>query len=430
MKEEGTREVASGAAQTQAAKLHQAFVDGLRDRGFLPAARIEAAFRAVPRHLFLPGVPLETVYHDEAIVTKRLGRLPASSSSMPSLMADMLAALDPQPGQRVLEIGAGTGYNAALLARLTGPTGQVVTVDIDDDLVLGARDHLRAAGCTAVQVIRADGGLGYPAAAPYDRIIITAGADDIPPAWREQLAPGGRLVIPLTLAPVDPLHNPQFLLTFEPTADYVTSVAVRQCGFMPLRGAFATEPPRLLPLGPQAQLYSGSPDQVDVAAVRQALRQTGRDRSTTIRVSPRESIGLRIWLALREAVACLLYARGAFVEQNANSFAGPPSVVGLTTFVGLADGGTTCVLLHRPDAIASRGMPAELVVRSFGPDNQLADRLIAQITAWERAGRPGRWGPHGAIAGFRVRAYMRGTEHVPMAHEAVITRRWAQLICD
>ncbi len=185
--------MASGAAQTQAAKLHQAFVDGLRDRGFLPAARIEAG---IPRGAE-PSLPTGRATRDG--LPRRGNRhqaarsSPASSSSMPSLMADMLAALDPQPGQRVLEIGAGTGYNAALLARLTGPTGQVVTVDIDDDLVLGARDHLRAAGCTSAQVIRADGGLGYPAAAPYDRIIITAGADDIPPAWREQLAPGRAL---------------------------------------------------------------------------------------------------------------------------------------------------------------------------------------------------------------------------------------------
>ncbi len=108
---------------TGAAELHQALVDQLlamrsadsRAR-LIRSPAVEAAFRAAPRHLFLPEVPVEQVYRDEAIVTKRQDGVPISSSSQPAIMAIMLEQLALEPGHRVLEIGAGTGYNAALLA--------------------------------------------------------------------------------------------------------------------------------------------------------------------------------------------------------------------------------------------------------------------------------------------------------------------------
>jgi protein-L-isoaspartate(D-aspartate) O-methyltransferase len=86
------------------------------------------------------------------------------------------------PGQRVLEIGAGTGYNAALMAHIVGGSGEVVTVDIERDLVDAARDHLEAAGFGRVRVVLGDGGDGHPGGAPYDRIILTVGAWDVAPA--------------------------------------------------------------------------------------------------------------------------------------------------------------------------------------------------------------------------------------------------------
>ena len=146
-------------------KLHQAFVDQLKSKGVLTVQGIEAAFRAVPRHLFLPDVEPEKVYCDDAIVTKYADGMVISSSSQPSLMAIMLEQLQLEPGHRVLEIGAGTGYNAALMAHVVGTSGQVVTIDIDEDIVENARAHLAAAGFDVVQVICADGGLGYPACA-------------------------------------------------------------------------------------------------------------------------------------------------------------------------------------------------------------------------------------------------------------------------
>src|SRR5207302_1492517 len=158
--------------------LHQSLVDQLRQAGCIRSASVEAAFRAVPRHLFLPGLPMEGVYRDEAIPTKELDGATVSSSSQPAIMAVMLEQLQLQPGHRVLEIGAGTGYNAALMAHIVGDAGRVVTVDLDDDLVMSAREHLAAAAFSRVQVVCGDGGLGWPEAAPYDRILLTVGAGD------------------------------------------------------------------------------------------------------------------------------------------------------------------------------------------------------------------------------------------------------------
>ena len=107
----------------------------------------------VPRHLFLPGVPLDQAYADEPVYTKTDdGGASISAASQPWIVAMMLEQLDAQPGHRVLEVGAGTGYNAALLAAIVGDTGQVTTIDVDEDLVDGARKHLAAAGVTNVDV--------------------------------------------------------------------------------------------------------------------------------------------------------------------------------------------------------------------------------------------------------------------------------------
>jgi len=89
--------------------------------------------------------------------------------------------------------------SAGLIKHLVGDSGLVVTIDIDEDLVESARDHLRSAGLDRVNVVCGDGGLGYADYAPYDRIILTVGAWDIVPAWWKQLKPGGRLLLPLEI---------------------------------------------------------------------------------------------------------------------------------------------------------------------------------------------------------------------------------------
>ena len=182
-----------------AARLRAEMVAHLTERGELPDPRIAAAFGQVPRHLFVPQVSLPEAYADQAVITRYRDGLATSSASQPAIVATMLEQLRPPPGGSVLEIGAGTGYNAALLSTLAGPSGRVVTVDIDRQVADEARDNLSRAGVTNVEVICGDGGSGWVDSAPYDGIIVTAGASDLAPAWVDQLAAEGRLVLTLSI---------------------------------------------------------------------------------------------------------------------------------------------------------------------------------------------------------------------------------------
>jgi protein-L-isoaspartate(D-aspartate) O-methyltransferase len=150
-------------------------------------------------------------------------------------MAIMLQQLLVEPGQRVLEIGAGTGYNAALLRDLVGPRGRVTTIDVDDDIVDGARAHLAAAGYGDVAVILGDGGFGYPAHAPYDRIMLTVGAADVLPAWVEQLQPDGLLVLPIQIG-----AGMYSAALRKGRNGALISESLVPCGFIRLRGVFAS----------------------------------------------------------------------------------------------------------------------------------------------------------------------------------------------
>ena len=152
--------------------MRRALIEQLRTDGHLHSPRVAAAMDAVPREVFVPGVPLEEVYRpSDAIVIKRVEGVSVSSVSAPEVIALMLEQLNPQPGAHILEIGAGSGYNAALLAHLVGKTGKVVSLDIDEDLVVEARDHLAAAGYSQVEVVQADGALGWPVERAYDGIL-------------------------------------------------------------------------------------------------------------------------------------------------------------------------------------------------------------------------------------------------------------------
>jgi protein-L-isoaspartate(D-aspartate) O-methyltransferase len=124
------------------------------------------------------------------------GSFPSSSCSQPSIVADMLEVLDVRPGQSVLEIGTGTGWNAALLSRCVGEHGRVVTIEVDPRLAQDARRALTNAGYDPL-VITGDGLAGYSAGAPYDRVISTASIREVVPrAWLDQLRPTSRLVTP------------------------------------------------------------------------------------------------------------------------------------------------------------------------------------------------------------------------------------------
>jgi protein-L-isoaspartate(D-aspartate) O-methyltransferase len=412
--------------------LNQALVDGLIRQGYIQSARVEAAFLAVPRHLFLPGVPLEDVYTDQAIPSKtdKDGRV-LSASSQPCIMATMLEQLGLEPGHQVLEIGAGTGYNAALMAHIAGETGRVVTVDIDQDIVDGARAHLAAAGFKRVRAVCADGGYGYADSAPYDRIILTVGAWDISPAWRQQLKPDGRLLLPLAL------KGEQKSIAFEQQDEHLSSVSVRDCGFMTLRGVFsAPHPAQVLQLGPDTglELWIKGERKPDAEGISGWLSGARRDWDTEVKVEVREIVGgLLLWLALHEEDRGRLVAWDDMVERDV-----VPPLIGLgqkgkSVFTPVLLGEEGLSGLMRPPGqpaplleyseLYTPGESFALFVRQFGPDESLARRLVARVRAWDAAGRP-------SSAGLRVRAYHRDIDCVPSERDIVVEKRWTWLVLD
>ncbi|MCC7358096.1 MAG: methyltransferase domain-containing protein [Anaerolineales bacterium] len=381
--------------------LRAALIQALYRNGSLHDARVAEAFRAVPRHVFLPDVTPEAAYQDEAIPTKYApdGTHAISSSSQPSIMAIMLEQLDVQPGQRLLEIGAGTGYNAALLAFLAGPHGQVTTLDLDEDVVAAAREHLAAAGFGEVAAITADGAEGFPPGAPYDGIILTVGAWDVAPAWHSQLRPGGRLVLPLEIAS-GAQKSAALVKPAAPEASgrWFISEALRNCGFMPLRGALA-QPEYNVALGPEAGLsaFSSAPLAADGATLYDWLQTGGRAEPTGSNVTEHEAWGSwNLWFGLHAADMTTLVAIGAPAESGQ-----VPRTLGYrshgqatTVSSGLVTAGGCCWLGRGPDSQPDRQMegdhPFELYCWKFGPDPARAEaRLLGILAGWEAAKRPG-----------------------------------------
>lgn len=204
--------------EAAAADARAGLVREIEPTGALDDPAWRAAFVEVPRHLFVPyyfvsraggydrlwsGDPdpvrrkrwLRGAYADGPLATRvRDGEL-ISSSSQPSLMARMLAELDVQDGNRVLEIGAGSGYNAALLCHRMGDE-LVTTVDLDPEITESARSHLATAGYRPA-VVTGDGARGCPERAPFDRIIATCTLPSVPTAWLAQCWPGARILAPL-----------------------------------------------------------------------------------------------------------------------------------------------------------------------------------------------------------------------------------------
>ena len=293
-----------------AAELRNAMADRLRTwgGGVIPA-QVEAAMRVVPREAFLPGASLADAYGRSPIVTHRdVHGVATSSASAPGIVAAMLAQLDVRPGHRILEIGAGTGYNAALLACLCGPAGQVTTVELDSVVAAEAKNALATAGWGQVTVIVGDGEYGYAPGAPYDRIIVTAGAWDLPKAWADQLAPDGLLVAPLRL------RGLTRSIAFEHTSGIWRSLSMYECGFMPMRGA-GSVPERNIPLGNSGitiRIDDGQP--ADATALQQALGSGHAQIWTGIEVTATGE--LDFWLAGNRGVFRLLAGSEAVTRSG------------------------------------------------------------------------------------------------------------------
>jgi len=193
----------------------------LRQRGICDQ-RVLAAMEAVPRHEFVERQHWPEAYADHPII---IGE--QQTTSQPYIIAAMLQAAEIKFTDRVLEIGAGSGYQTALLAELAN---QVFAVERYPALVESARQVLERLGYHNVAIVAGDGSLGLPQAAPYDAIIVSAAAPRVPPPLIEQLAPEGRMVIP-----VGDSHQ-QVLKLVRKRPEGVTETNLEGCRFVPLIG--------------------------------------------------------------------------------------------------------------------------------------------------------------------------------------------------
>lgn len=192
-------------------------------RGVSDAATLEA-MRTVPRHQFVPADSQRAAYADHPLP---IGY--GQTISQPYVVGLMTQLLELKGGERVLEIGTGSGYQAAILTKVTS---DVYTIEIIGGLQEAALKRLELFGLKGDRVIHGDGYYGLEKAAPFDRIIVTAGADHIPPPLLKQLKAGGRMVIP-----VGPVHATQRLVVVEKdVAGKVTTRSVLPVSFVPLTG--------------------------------------------------------------------------------------------------------------------------------------------------------------------------------------------------
>jgi protein-L-isoaspartate(D-aspartate) O-methyltransferase len=412
---------ADGAA-SDAESLNRTLVDALVKSEHVRSPRIEEAFRSLYRHHFLPELPLETVYRDEAIMTRIEGNIPLSSSSQPAMMAIMLEQLDLQPGERVLEIGTATGYNAAIMARLVGPSGHVVSVDIDPELVGEAKKNLEHAGVANVSAFASDGGYGYPDMAPYDAIVLTVGSWDIAPAWIEQLAPDGRLLLPLAL-----FGDYQESILFRRENDHLVSSSHYCCSFVRLRGAFAGPEGRTIDIEPGLKLLLEHDDfrPFEPASVRAMLdvQRTDIPTGVSLRLRVVHSRLLRA-LSTRRPDLCSIVAEGMLADSGIVPFLfGAPGKVAMT--MGIIDDGSLALLLGDPANIGSTKPseePFELVVRCYGRSDEPGRVLVEEIRRWDDAGRPCE------DPGLTIRAYPKEHPVTPAPGERIIEKERTRLV--
>jgi protein-L-isoaspartate(D-aspartate) O-methyltransferase len=359
----------------EAQRLRSQLVDDLRQQGHVSDERVAAAVGAVPRHLFVPDATLQDAYANTQVHTKHdEGGTSISCASLPSVVTMMLQQLDLTPGQRVLEVGAGTGYNAALLAHLTSPGGHVTTIDVDDDIVAQARVHLADAGIGNVEVVRGDGAAGHRPGALYDRITATVGAYDIPLAWLAQLAPAGRLVVPVRIA-----GDASRSLALERQYDHWASVDVQMCTFMPLRDSAASDPRRVLDLtGDGAVTLQANQDQhIDAVALHGVLDEEKHEVWTGVTFGSSQSFGdIWLWLAcaLENSLSRMPVTRAA-VESGLVA----PMLPWGSMATAAVDERGLAYLTRRP----FEGRYEIGVISHAKAGHLAAEQMAAEVTAWQ-----------------------------------------------
>lgn len=365
---------------SSADRLRTQLIDNLVEQGCVRTPRVEEAMRTVPRHLFVPNAPLEKAYGNAPVNTKfDESGASISCASQPDIVAMMLEQLDVQPGQNVLELGAGTGFNAGLLGYLVGEKGHVTTIDVDQDIVDGARAGLAAADIHNVEVILGDGAVGHAPNAKYDLIEATVGAHGVPHAWLDQLAPGGRLLTPLRLR-----GSVSRSIAFENQDGAWRSVGSQMNTFMPLRQGIADDPRVFVPLDPDntVTLVTNGDQKVDPDALSDIFRQPRAEVWTDVTVrGPESAEYLELWLTCTMPNG--LSRMPAQDEAIKSGLVTAPYSSSTATF----EGGTLTYLTRRPYAKKAPDGASlyEFGVIGHGPDGEaLAGDVADQIRTWDR----------------------------------------------
>jgi protein-L-isoaspartate(D-aspartate) O-methyltransferase len=342
--------------------------------------RVLAAIHAVPRHAFVPGADLADAYNpDLAVITKRGPAGTAlSCASVPYLVAAMLDQLDVRDGHRVFEAGAGTGWNAALLATLAGPGGHVTTIDIDPEITAQAAASLERAGFPGVHVVTGDASLGVPENAPYDRVIITIGSLDIPPAWFGQLRPGGRLVVPLRWR-----GQTQSVALVLGEDGVLRSDSVFLCGFVPMIGQ-DWERSAAIDSRDMVRLYWDADQDISPGLLSGVLDGPKTRLDSGVTVGPMESLD-PIWLrtTATDPAVCRIAADPAAVSSGLCT----PVIKSRT--MALAEGDSIAYLTAQ--RLEAPGHGARLGAIGEGPNGtSLAERLCNHIGTWgaDRTAKP------------------------------------------
>ncbi|MEM5792765.1 MAG: protein-L-isoaspartate(D-aspartate) O-methyltransferase [Candidatus Aenigmatarchaeota archaeon] len=200
-------------------------IESLKALGVLKSKRIIDAFMEVPRHLFVPEEHLRYAYKDIALPS-----LQNQTISQPYTVAVMLEALSPEIGDRVLDIGSGTGWTTCLLSRIVGPKGKVIGIEIEKKLVDFSMKNIKKIGVKNVEIIQGDGKKGYKKYSPYDCVLINAAYDHVPKLVQEQTKIGGRIV-----APINVNHHQELVLFQKTGEDNFTRINLGDFVFVELK---------------------------------------------------------------------------------------------------------------------------------------------------------------------------------------------------
>jgi protein-L-isoaspartate(D-aspartate) O-methyltransferase len=196
-------------------------ISKLTGEGYLKSEKIIQAFREVPRENFVPESDVHFAYSDYPL---QIGH--GQTISAPHMVAIMTEVLNPRSHDKVLEIGAGSGYQAGILSRLVD---HIYTIEFEPELAAMAKANLQKSGITNVTVMTGDGSRGYPSKAPFNKIIVTCATPEIFQTWKDQVFEGGMII-----APIGGYYH-QDLVRLKKTKDGFKEESHGGCVFVPLR---------------------------------------------------------------------------------------------------------------------------------------------------------------------------------------------------